>query len=146
MLSENMIQKDLADKDDQVNGETVRANLELSPQRKPLSKAQAMFYKALHEAEGDKAKKHPWCWSIQVSYCAEVGALGCRELAARYVNEGEGHVQEGRQPGARRIYIAGDLTIELGLLCTGNDDVGELSEMYGPLCWQFCDAEYDNMK
>ena len=30
--------------------------------------------------------------------------------------------------------------MELGLLCTGDDDVEELSEMYGPQCWEGCDA------
>ena len=35
------------DKNYQVNGEMVRANLRLSTQRKPMGRAQAMFYKAL---------------------------------------------------------------------------------------------------
>ena len=33
------------------------------------------------------------------------------------------------------------LNIELGLLCTVDDDVGEFSEMYGRQCWQGCDAD-----
>ena len=66
-----------------MNGETARASLDFSPPRKPFGKAQAMFYKALHEAEGDKAKMQPSWRSIQVSYHAEVDTLGCRELATR---------------------------------------------------------------
>ena len=37
---------------------------------------------------------------------------------------------EARRAGAKRFYIAGDLDIELGFLCTGDDDVEEVSEMY----------------
>ena len=55
-------------------------------------------------------------------------------------------LHEGRQAGARRFYIAGDLNIELGLLCTGDDDVGELSELYGPQCWQRCDVDLGGFK
>ena len=43
--------------------------------------------------------------------------------------------------GARRFHIASDLNIELGLLCSIDDDVGEVSEMYGPQCWQGCDVD-----
>ena len=41
---------------------------------------------------------------------------------------------EGRRAGAKTFYIAGDLNVELGLLCTDDDDddVKELNEMYGP--------------
>ena len=48
---------------------------------------------------------------------------------------------EGRQAGAKTFYIAGDLNVELGLLCTGDDDVQELNELYGPLCWQECEND-----
>ena len=36
--------------------ETVRTNLEISPQKKPWSRAQAMFYRASRDAKGDKSK------------------------------------------------------------------------------------------
>ena len=34
------------------------------------------------------------------------------------------------------VYITGDFYVELGLLCTDEDDFNELNEMCGPLCWQ----------
>ena len=40
------------------------------------------------------------------------------------------------EKGAKRFYIAGDSNIELGLLCTGDDEDEELYDMYGPQCWQ----------
>ena len=56
----NMVKKGLGRQGLQkVNGETVRAKLELSSQQNPLGKAPAMFYKALHHAKGDKTKIHP---------------------------------------------------------------------------------------
>ena len=36
------------------HGEMLRANLELSPQKKPVGKARALFYKALAEAQGNR--------------------------------------------------------------------------------------------
>ena len=43
---------------------------------------------------------------------------------------------EGRRGGAKDFYITGDLNVELGLMCTDEKGIEELSEMYGPLCWQ----------
>ena len=63
-------------------------------------------------------------------------------------------IREGRRSGATRFYIAGDF-IELGLLCTGNEEDEDLSDMYGPQCWQVFRADpggikkmmwYSNMK
>ena len=51
-----MVGKVLTDKNHKVRGQTVRANIELSPQRIPMGKAQARFYKAFSEAKGDKDK------------------------------------------------------------------------------------------
>ena len=45
-------------------------------------------------------------------------------------------LREGRRAGAKDFYITGDLNAELLLLCTDEDDIGDLNEMYGPLCWQ----------
>ena len=50
------VRKVLSDKDYKANGEAVRASLELSPPRKPLWKAQAMFFKALYEVRRDENK------------------------------------------------------------------------------------------
>ena len=80
-----------------MGGETLRANLEVGPRRRPLDKAHEMFFKALYEAQSDKTKIHSNWRPIQVSHYAEVGPLGGRELAARCVNEVEKHVQEGRK-------------------------------------------------
>ena len=38
---------------------------------------------------------------------------------------------EGRRRGAKRIQIAGDFNIELGLLCTGDEEDENLFAMYG---------------
>ena len=46
----------------------------------------------------------------------------------------------------RHFYIAGDFNVELGFLCTDDDDVEELDEMYGPLCWQGCDTDQGGFK
>ena len=48
MMNETLrnVNKVLTEKDLKVNGEKIRASLELSPQRKPAGKAQAMFFKA----------------------------------------------------------------------------------------------------
>ena len=54
-------------------------------------------------------------------------------------------LHEGRRAGAS-FYIAGDLNIEFGLLCTGDDDVGDPSEVHGAQCWQGCDADPGGFK
>ena len=59
-----------------------------------LGKAQAVFYKALSEASGEKGKIWPSWRKIQVS-SSEVTPDGDRELAAKYVVEGAGHAEEG---------------------------------------------------
>ena len=51
------VRKVLTDKNYKVNREILRANFELK--REPLGKAQAMFYKALSDAKGDKNKIWP---------------------------------------------------------------------------------------
>ena len=48
----------------------------------------------------------------------------------KLMKETTNNLHEGRRAGAKRFYIAGDLNIELGFLCTGDDDVEEVSEMY----------------
>ena len=53
---------------------------------------------------------------------------------------------EGRRGGAKEFYITGDLNAELGLLCADEDDVEELNEMYGPLCWQGCENDHGGFK
>ena len=37
--------------------------------------------------------------------------------------------------------IIGDLNVELGMMCTDENDIKELNEMYGLLCWQRYDHD-----
>ena len=63
--------------------------------------------------------------------------------------------REGRRGGARDFYITGDINVVLGMMCTDENDIEDLNEMYGPLCWQGYDRDpggfknlmwYGNMK
>ena len=58
-----------------------------------------------------------------------------------FVEEMTKLLHERRRAEVRRLHIASDLNIEFGLLCTSDDDVGELSEKYGLQCWQSCHAD-----
>ena len=42
---------------------------------------------------------------------------------------------EGRRGGAKD-HIAGDLNVDLGMMCTDENDIEELTVIYGLLCWQ----------
>ena len=53
---------------------------------------------------------------------------------------------EGRRAGAKEFFITGDLNVEMGILCTGEDDIGELDEIYGPVCWQGCENDHGGFK
>ena len=55
-------------------------------------------------------------------------------------------MREGRRAGANKFFITADLNVELGMLCTDEDDIGELNEMYGPLCWQECENDHGGFK
>ena len=54
-----MMRDELSKADIRVNRPRVEANLEISPQKRPLAKAQAMFFKGLKEAGGNDAKVSP---------------------------------------------------------------------------------------
>ena len=82
-----MVKKDLSDKYYKVNGEKSRTSLELSPQRNPLGKAQAMFYRAFAAAKGDEGRLESSWELVQIIDYAKIGALECRELAARCERE-----------------------------------------------------------
>ena len=58
------------------------------------------------------------------------------ELKAECVSSAVKVLREGHQGGARDFYITGDFNVELGLLCTDENDEEELTKMYGLLCWQ----------
>ena len=56
------------------------------------------------------------------------------------------HIREGRKGGARNFYIAGDIGVELGLMCTNENEEEELTKLYGPLCWQGYDKDPGGFK
>ena len=51
-----------------------------------------------------------------------------------------------RKGGARDFYITGDFNVELGLMCTDENDEEELTKMYGPSCWHGYDKDPDGFK
>ena len=55
-------------------------------------------------------------------------------------------LREGRRRGAKDFNITGDLNVELGLMCTDEKDIEELTTMYGPLCWQGYDKDPGGFK
>ena len=50
-------------------------------------------------------------------------------------------LREGRKGGARNFYIAGDINVEFGLMCTNENEEEELTKLYGPLCWKGYDKD-----
>ena len=48
-------------------------------------------------------------------------------------------LREGRESGAKNFCIAGDINVEMGLMCTDENGEEELTKLCGPQCWQ----EYD---
>ena len=55
-------------------------------------------------------------------------------------------LREGRLCGARDFNNTGDLNVELGLMCTDENDEEELTKMCGPLCWQVYDKDLGGFK
>ena len=55
-------------------------------------------------------------------------------------------LRERRRGGAKDFCTTGDLNVELGLMCTDENDIEELMEMYGPLCWQGYDKDPGGFK
>ena len=49
--------------------------------------------------------------------------------------------RDGRRGGAKKFYITGDLNVELVRICTDENDIEELNEMYGALCRQRYDHD-----
>ena len=50
--------------------------------------------------------------------------------------------RDGRRGGAKKSYITGDLNVELGMICTYENDIEELNEMYGALFRQRYDHDF----
>ena len=71
------------------HGLNVSARLEVCPQKKPLTKAYALFFKELKEVEGDESKIIVVYGKLQISF--RVGG----DVAAKYTREGEGLTEEG---------------------------------------------------
>ena len=44
-------------------------------------------------------------------------------------------LREGRQGGAKGFHITGHLNVEMGMMCTDENDVEELTGMHDLLCW-----------
>ena len=70
-------------------GQEVSSRLELSPKRKPLSKAHALFYTGLKTVKGDESRIHVVYGKIQISFF--IGSA----MATKYTPEGEGLAGEG---------------------------------------------------
>ena len=70
VMVSRVVKHDWEYKNCRVNGETVRASLELSPQRRPLGKAETMCSPPSSKPKGTRQK------SIQISCFAVVGPLG----------------------------------------------------------------------
>ena len=45
-------------------------------------------------------------------------------------------LREGRKGGGKNFYIAGDINVDLGLMCTDENEEEELTKLCGPFCWQ----------
>ena len=45
-------------------------------------------------------------------------------------------VVKGVKKEAKTFSIAGDLNVELAMMCTDESDIEEFNEIYDPLCWQ----------
>ena len=67
----------------------VSTRLEMSPKRKPLGMAHALFYKDLEAVGGDESKINDGNGKIQTSFFVESA------IAAKYAREGEGIAGEG---------------------------------------------------
>ena len=56
-------------------------------------------------------------------------------------------VREERRGGAKDFHITGDVNAQLGMMCTDEKDIEELSEMMcGLLCWQGYDKDPGGFK
>ena len=94
-MSLRALRNEFADRRSRSMTKGVRCASELSPQRKPMVEAQAMFFKAFEAAKGDVGIFEP-CWgTIQITMHAKLGGKKRSEVAATIVLEGEGRAKEG---------------------------------------------------
>ena len=47
---------------------------------------------------------------------------------------------------AKDFYILNDLDVEVGMMCTNENDIEEPTGMYGPLCWHGHDKNPGGLK
>ena len=73
-----------------IDGQSVKARLEVSLQRRPSTKAVAPFFQGLEEMKGDESKVMNFFGKLQISF--HVG----RGVAAKFTREGESHAEEDR--------------------------------------------------
>ena len=67
-------------------------------------------------------------WKFQISFFLH---LDCRESTSRRTSGEE----------SKNSALQGNLNVELGMMWTDEDDIEELMEIYGPLCWQGNDKD-----
>ena len=66
----------------EINGQRVKARLRVSPRRRPLAKAQAMFVKGPKEVGGDESKVRALDGKLQKSFFVGGGSC-CKNTHAR---------------------------------------------------------------
>ena len=64
----------------------------------------------------------------------------CTRLASR------ASCTSGRTSGGAKDHIAGDLDVDLRMMCTDENDIEELTGTCGLLCWQGYDEDADGFK
>ena len=82
--------RQILDQNHKVKCENVRCAVALKPQTRSMEEAQAMFYKG--HVERSQASWEPF---IQITMCAKLGEERRSEIAAKFVLEDEGHVNDG---------------------------------------------------
>ena len=89
-----MMEAEVENAKTKVSGEGVKVDLEVGPQKKPLSKAEAMFSRAFKKVKGDKSKIEHSRRTCKPLIFRKRSPVGNRTLAAEHTIEGEGHAQE----------------------------------------------------
>ena len=68
------------------------------------------------------------------------------EMYEAYISGVVGVLREGRRGGAKDFYKTGDLNVELGMICTDENDIEELVGICGPMCGQGHDKNPGGLK
>ena len=99
------------------------------------------FFSKLTDLGGSKRAVQPF--SSELFFVFAIHALDCEKILDVYetffMNITRSH---GRDVVRRKdFYITCDLNVELVFLCTDEDDVKKLNDMYGPLIWKESDTD-----